>query len=321
MKKKTEEVPLAVVKIYPVLKQVHYHTSSGSDFLDQAWSDMVFHFNIMWSRHDLSGGNPSMILDDILRWKMIEVEEAKKRISPETMREAALSAPPPLDFHAAISEGKTVSVIAEVKKASPSRGTIREDFDPVALARRYEECGAAAVSVLTDERFFQGSLEYLRHIRGAVRLPLLRKDFIIDEYQINEARAAGADAVLLITGMIDAGLLGSLYRAARGLCMSVLVETHTEEEAAEALSIRPRIIGVNNRNLKDFSMDMDRTARVGRMISPGVCLVSESGIRTREDMEYLARCGARAALVGETLMRAEDPGTALKDLLGISVAG
>ncbi|MBP2019294.1 indole-3-glycerol phosphate synthase [Symbiobacterium terraclitae] len=222
--------------------------------------------------------------------------------------------------------GTEVRVIAEVKKASPSRGLIRPDFDPVAIARAYAEGGAACLSVLTDERYFQGSLAYLTAIRQSVDLPLLRKEFIIDEYQVYEARAAGADAILLIVaafhGECAAGRTPEdLYRLASlaaELGMDVLTEVHTADELALALASGARLVGINNRDLRTFHTTLEVTERLGSLVPPDRLLVSESGIWTHDDIRRVAAAGARAVLVGESLMRQPDVAAALRALRGVA---
>ena len=208
------------------------------------------------------------------------------------------------------------AVIAEVKKASPCKGVIRADFDPVAIAKSYEQGGASALSVLTDEKFFQGKLDYLTTVREAVSLPVLRKDFVIDEYQVYEARAAGADAVLLIVAVLDDELLKRLHDCVLSLGMDALVEVHDEAEMERALAINPRIVGINNRNLQTFEVSLDVTRRLAESIGQrSFKLVSESGIHTREDMIALGKMSIDAALIGESLMREADPGAKLRELL------
>ena len=207
------------------------------------------------------------------------------------------------------------AVIAEVKKASPSMGVIRASFDPVAIAESYAAAGATCLSVLTDEKYFQGSGHYLRLIRAAVGLPLLRKDFIVDEYQIVEARALGADAILLIVAALSDAELAAFTRLAHDLGLDVLVEVHDEAECARALQLPLRVIGVNNRNLHDFSVSLDTSRRIKTMLPADYLLVSESGIHTRADIEALQADGIHAFLVGGALMQADDPGVALSALL------
>ena len=234
------------------------------------------------------------------------------------------------DFAGALRKPKhgAVALIAEVKKASPSAGVIRADFDPVRIARQYEAAGATCLSVLTDEKFFQGSLQYLKQIRDVVGLPLLRKDFVIDERQILEAIEWGADAVLLIVAILSDAQLKRFHALATGAGLAALVEVHDEAELDRALSAGAELVGVNNRNLKTFKMDLATTEQLAarfanspRNPQPATgsgppLLIAESGIHTRADVERLARCGARAILVGESLMRHADIGAKARELLG-----
>jgi len=260
-----------------------------------------------------------LILDDIAEAKRLEVE-AKKRAgraigghqpAPDSRFQAR-------DFVSSVRRaGEDLPrVIAEVKRASPSRGVIREDFDPVSIARAYESAGASALSVLTDERFFQGHIDHLRACRNAVRLPVLRKDFVIDPYQIHEARAAGADAVLLIAALLDTDALREFRREAEGLGMAALVEAHDERELESALESGAHIVGINNRDLQTFQVDVETTFRLVSMIPRERIIVSESGIGTRDDLKRLADAGVDAALIGETLLSAPDPGAKLRELIG-----
>jgi indole-3-glycerol phosphate synthase len=256
------------------------------------------------------------ILDEILAHKRLELEQATQRKSAARLaREARAVTERPRGLRRALDAAEGVAVIAEVKRRSPSKGLIREDFEPVQIARAYAEAGAAAISVLTDERFFGGSLDYLSRIRAAVSLPLLRKDFVIDRYQIDEARVAGADAVLLIVAALEPGPLRALHDHARGLELDVLVEVHDESELETALGIGATLVGVNNRDLRTFEVDLGTTERVAaRLGGDAVLLVAESGIASREDVGRLERAGARGFLVGESLMRKTDPGKALEAL-------
>lgn len=265
-----------------------------------------------------------MILDKILQDKKLEVERLHIDTPPEYLLDVALQLDPPLDFKAAISgqsdasdrsERSDIRLIAEVKKASPSKGLIRPNFDPIAIARRYEETGAPAISVLTDEKYFQGKLEYLTQIRQAVGIPLLRKDFIIDPMQVYEARAAGADAILLIVAALSLGHMHELLEVARGLGMAALVEVHTESELCTALSVGADIIGINNRDLQTFETRLETTLELASRVPPDQVLVSESGINTRADVERLMEAGVDAILAGESLMREPDPGTKVLELL------
>ncbi len=210
-----------------------------------------------------------------------------------------------------------MQIIAEVKKASPSAGVIRADFDPAAIARIYERHGAACISVLTDRPFFQGDLRYLSLVREQVSLPLLRKDFILDRYQLLEARAAGADAALLIAEVLPGDLLAQLYRDALELGLHVLVELHDAEQLPRVLDCGASLIGINNRDLRRFETRLEQTLELVGKIPPDRCLVSESGIKTHADLQRLEAAGVKAVLVGETLMRAADIGAELDCLMGI----
>jgi indole-3-glycerol phosphate synthase len=227
----------------------------------------------------------------------------------------AAAAAAPRGFRRALL-GRGPRVIAELKRRSPSKGEIRPDFDPVAIALAYQSGGAAALSVLTDERYFGGSLAVLEAVRAATALPLLRKDFVIDAYQIDEARVAGADAVLLIVAALAPGALAPLYEYARSLGLDVLVEVHDEAELDIAKGIGADLIGINNRDLETFVTDLAVTERLAKRVPQGALVVAESGIFGPEDVARLARAGASAFLVGESLMREADPGLALRRLLG-----
>ncbi len=255
------------------------------------------------------------ILDTILAHKRQEVAEAELRVPLSQLEKQLSGAPPVRSFRHALqrADGR-VAVIAEVKKASPSKGVLREDFDPLHIARDYAEHGASAISVLTDERFFQGHLHYLRAIRQQVDVPLLRKDFLISRYQVVEARVAGADAVLLIVAALTDAELRELIAFTRELGMDALVEVHTEVELQRALDAGAVIIGINNRDLTTFDTTLEVTERLAPMIPPGSIIVSESGIDTAEDVRRVAQAGAHAVLVGESLMRAEDVGEKLRVL-------
>jgi len=255
------------------------------------------------------------ILDEIVAAKRAEVVRVKAALPEERLRDRLAGAPPPRDFFGALCGGPPVRLIAEVKKASPSAGVIREDFDPVALARIYQRHGASCLSVLTDAPYFQGSLEYLRQIRAAVDLPVLRKDFIIDPYQVLEARAAGADAVLLIAECLAGESLGSLHDAIVELGMTPLVELYEPDNLARVLATGARLVGVNNRNLKTFQTDLEHTIRLRPQIPADRVVVGESGIRTRADVERLEAAGVGAILVGESLMARPDVGAAVDELL------
>jgi indole-3-glycerol phosphate synthase len=256
-----------------------------------------------------------VILDRILERKRTEIEAAWRREAPEVLAQRAEAcASAPRDFAAAIAAGEAPRVIAEVKRRSPSKGLIRADFDPEAIAGAYAEGGAAAISVLTDEAFFGGHLDFLRAIRGRVDVPLLRKDFVIDAYQVDEARVAGADAVLLIVAALDPERLVRLHARAQCLGLAALVEVHDERELETALGAGARVVGINNRDLRSFETDLAVTERLAPRVPEGVVVVAESGIFTRADMARLSDAGAHAFLIGESLMREADVADALRRL-------
>jgi len=256
------------------------------------------------------------ILDKIVATKHDELRRAKTALPEGHLRDRLAAAPPVRDFFAALSGGETIRLIAEVKKASPSRGVIREHFQPVEIAETYQKHGASCISVLTDEQYFQGSLEYLSAIRGAVDLPVLRKDFIIDPYQVIEARAAGADAVLLIAECLDDDLLRQLIATTVELQMTPLVELFEPDNLSRVLDTGALLVGINNRDLRTFTADLEHTIRLRRRVPPDRLVVGESGIRSRADVERLQSAGVDAILVGETLMACEDIGAAIDRLLG-----
>ncbi|MCG6157609.1 indole-3-glycerol phosphate synthase TrpC [Rubinisphaera margarita] len=255
------------------------------------------------------------ILQDIVAHKRGEIAAAKERVSFEDLVAHLPEAPPVKDFVTQLRLNHPMGVIAEVKKASPSAGIIREDFDPVAIAKTYAAHGASCISVLTDENFFQGHLDYLKQIRQAVDLPLLRKDFILDRYQIAEARVAGADCVLLIAECLTEPELRDLYQYSRKLGMQALVELYDVENMPMVLDLNPHIIGVNNRNLRTFKTDLGHSIELRKQVRDTILFVSESGIRTREHTRLLEENGIHAILVGESLMRSDDIGAALQSLL------
>jgi indole-3-glycerol phosphate synthase len=257
------------------------------------------------------------ILDRIIAAKRKEIEQTRARTSTADLERRAAAAPSPRDFRGALERGPGVQVIAEVKKASPSAGVMTADFDPAAVARNYEKHGAACVSVLTDGPFFQGSLADLEAVRAAVDLPILRKDFILDRIQLLEARAVGADAVLLIAEVLDDEILARLLREARELRLQALVELYDHENLPRVLDAGARLIGVNNRDLRTFVTRLEHTLELAEKMPADVCLVSESGVRTRADVERLQAAGVRAVLVGETLMRSPDAGGKLRELRGL----
>ena len=256
------------------------------------------------------------ILQEIIAQKQIELARAKQRVDINEWRCRAREAEAPRDFCAAIRNAQGIALIAEVKKASPSQGVIRADFEPVSLARTYAEAGAHCLSVLTDEPFFQGHLHYLRMIRPAVKLPLLRKDFVIDEYQVIEARAAGADAVLLIAECLSADELRGLHQSILEWGMTPLVELYEEKNLEAVLSCQPKLVGVNNRDLNSFQVDLQHSLRLRKKIPQEILFVSESGISTPRDVAELKANGVDAMLVGESLMRQHDLAFAVKNLLG-----
>ena len=279
-----------------------------------------------------------MILDKIIKEKAVEVEQRKTVLPLRELKSRVSDAPVPLDFAKRLiaSEAGIPAVIAEVKKASPSKGLIRPDFDPREIARAYEAAGASAISVLTDEKFFQGSLEYLKFVKRSVSLPVLRKDFIIDEYQVFEARTAGADAVLLIVASLGKEKLAELMNRVTELGMYALVEVHDEAEMEVALDVCAPLIGINNRNLKTFEVSLETTKRLmenftsppapprngeGSTMSKSAVVgrpkfVSESGIFTRDDLIMLGSVGIDAVLIGEALMREQDIAAKLRSLIG-----
>lgn len=255
-----------------------------------------------------------MILDTIVEKKREEVEELKRSgiVLPIEFQDKEIDAP--RGFSQALTDYNGVSIIAEAKKASPSKGVISPDFDPVAIAENYEKCGAQAMSVLTDVDFFQGQLRYLMQVREAVQLPVIRKDFIIDSLQVQEAKAHGADAILLIAAILDLHQLQDLRQEAMEYGMDVLVEVHNETELEVTLDSGALLVGINNRNLKDFSMDINTTFRLKKLIPDTIPVVSESGLKSKEDICRLDEEGITAALIGESLMRAGSSGTLLSEL-------
>jgi indole-3-glycerol phosphate synthase len=256
------------------------------------------------------------ILDEIVATKREEVERAKAEAPEEALRERLAEAPPVRDFLAALSRPGSIRLIAEVKKASPSAGLIRADFQPGAIAEIYQRHGADCLSVLTDRPYFQGSLEHLRQVRAAVDLPLLRKDFVIDVYQVVEARVAGADAVLLIAECLDGATLAELHAAILALRMTPLVELYEPANLVRVLDVGARVVGINNRDLRTFKTDLEHTLRLRRQIPDDRIVVGESGIRTRRDVERLEAAGVNAILVGEALIASPDIGAAVDALLG-----
>jgi len=255
------------------------------------------------------------VLARILERTAERLEDARRRCPEASLRAEAEAAPEPPSFRAALVAPGT-TLVAETKRRSPSRGALREPYDPVALARAYARAGARAISVLTEPEFFGGDPEHLRAVRGAVALPVLRKDFVLETRQLLEARAWGASAALLIVAALNDARLADLVAAAGGIGVDALVEVHTEAEAERALAAGARIVGVNHRDLATFRTDRGVTARVARLVPADVPLVAESGISTREHVLEVEAAGANAVLVGEALVTAADPGAKAAELLG-----
>jgi indole-3-glycerol phosphate synthase len=243
------------------------------------------------------------------------VATARARVSADTLEKAISVASPPRGFRRRLAvPGR--NIIAECKRRSPSHGVLRRVYDPAAIASSYESAGAAAISVLTEPSFFDGALSHLENVRRAVTLPVLRKDFTVDPYQLIEARAAGADAVLLIVAALDVGTLRTLRRSARDLDLDTLVEVHDERELETAVAAGADLIGVNNRNLRTLEVSMDASFQLAALMPPDVVAVAESGLKTANDLDRLHAAGYRAFLVGERFMTAADPGAALRSLVG-----
>ncbi|MCY4262877.1 MAG: indole-3-glycerol phosphate synthase TrpC [Candidatus Dadabacteria bacterium] len=256
-----------------------------------------------------------MILDDIIAHKKEELKEVKKKLPLGELVSAAADAVPAIDFTALHEKTCGVKIISEIKRASPSKGVIRDDFDHFSIAREYETSGAFALSVLTDRRFFGGDISYLSDIRTHSALPILRKDFTIDPYQIYEARCHGADLVLLIAAVLDRVQIEEYLSLSRSLGMNCIVEVHGEEELETALLVGSEIIGINNRDLRTFDVSLDTSKRLSGMVPEGKIIISESGISSIADMQGLMSCGIETFLIGETFMRAKSPGEALSALL------
>ena len=258
-----------------------------------------------------------MILDEILSHKRTEVENARIACPLAELKARCADLAPTRGFERALRSPRgRVGLIAEVKKASPSAGVIAHDFDPARMARQYEDAGADCLSVLTDERYFQGCLDDMRAARTACGLPVLRKDFVVDEYQIYEARAAGADCILLIVAALSSGQVADLRALAGKLGLSALVETHDAAEMTTALEAGATLVGINSRDLKTFHVDLGVVETVARGVPEGVLLVAESGLKTGEDVRRVSAAGAGAILVGETLMRSGDVAQGVRSLLG-----
>ncbi len=259
-----------------------------------------------------------VILEKIIAKKKEEIEKAKKTMPSGNLKEILKDLPEAMDFKGALSKeiGGGNRIIAEVKKASPSRGVIREEFNPVEIAREYEKHGAVAVSVLTDNNFFMGSLEYLREIKKNISIPVFRKDFLLDPYQIYESKAWGADAVLLIAAILDEVLLKDFLKLLREVSLFSMVEVHSKKELQMALDAGSEIIGINNRDLRTFKTDLKTTHDLIKHIPEGTIVVSESGIENPGDVTMLKQSGVDACLIGESLMRAENPGQKLSEFVG-----
>jgi indole-3-glycerol phosphate synthase len=255
------------------------------------------------------------MLEKIIRHKIEEVSRKKAVLSLPELRRRVSGMKPGGDFKAAIDTGD-VAIIAEIKKSSPSRGRIREDFDPVAIARTYEESGVAAVSVITDHRYFEGRASSLSEIRERTQIPLLRKDFVIDPYQIYETILLGADAALLIARILAFQPLRDLIELSSEMGLATLVEIHDEHDLGKAVSAGARIIGINNRDLSTFETNLETSLRLAPLVPGGITVVSESGIRSRRDIERLMRAGIRVFLVGEALMMERDIAGKIRELMG-----
>lgn len=255
------------------------------------------------------------ILDEIMAYHREQLPKIMRDVPLADVRAFARVVPPARDFYAALKK-PGMSLIAECKKASPSKGLMVRDYDPVRLARLYEQAGARAISVLTDGRHFQGALAHLRDVKEAVGVPVLRKDFVFDPYQVYEARAAGADGILLIAAVLAEGEMGDLLALTHELGMNALIEVHSVGELERVLRLEPRVVGVNNRNLQTFEVDFANTARLRGMIPAGTIVVGESGLKTRADMLHMTKIGVDAVLVGESLVRSKDVKGKIRELLG-----
>lgn len=266
------------------------------------------------------------VLEDILATKRAEIESSKQRTPQESLQESIREQPKCRNFYRTLTRRhpRGINVIAEIKRASPSAGLIRDDFDPAALAHLYEQAGADAISVLTDETYFQGNLNYIAQVKQAVSLPVLRKDFIIDPYQIYESRAAGADAILLIAEALKPAEIMDMMILANRLTMTVLLEVHEMDSLLQYRSMigfpqeRYSLLGINNRNLKTMTVDLNTSLRLGELVENKSELVSESGIQNRQDVERLIEAGFNGILIGETLMRSNDIGAKFSELFGAS---
>jgi indole-3-glycerol phosphate synthase len=258
-----------------------------------------------------------MFLEKIVEMKKEEIQKRKTKSRQKEMEEAISHLPPPRDFLNAISQSTPIALIAEVKRASPSVGVIKEDIDLCLIAREYQKGGACAISVLTDAYFFRGDLSQLQQIKERVSLPILRKDFILDPFQIYESRAAGADAILLIASILEREELKDFVGLALNLQLVPQVEIHSENDLKKTAALDLSLIGINNRDLRTFEVDLGTTLRLRREISQATKVISESGIKSSEDVRLLRRGGVDGILVGETLMRASDPAQKIRELLEI----
>lgn len=256
-----------------------------------------------------------MILDKIIENKRSEVERAKISKPVDLLKSELQDLEKTRGFYQSIRPDGTTKVIAEIKCASPSKGVLRPDFNPVEISKSYARGGASAISVLTDSRFFKGSLNHLRDIRSSVEIPLLRKDFIIDHYQVYESRFYGADAILLIVAALDSTILKELLELAHSLDMDAIVEIHNEAELHKAIQVGSDIIGINNRNLKTFDVSLETSLRLCRLIPGDKIIISESGISSVDDIKRLRSAGINVLLIGETFMRSPEPGEELRKLL------
>ncbi|NQT06046.1 MAG: indole-3-glycerol phosphate synthase TrpC [Candidatus Omnitrophica bacterium] len=257
-----------------------------------------------------------MILTKILEAKRKEIEIAKERLPLDKMQKQLTVLPSSRGFRNAISKEHEICLIAELKKASPSSGLLRRDFDPVRIAQVYRAYGAKALSILTDEKFFQGKLSSIDTVKREVYLPILRKDFVIDKYQIYESKLSGADAILLIADLLSRSELFQFLEICRNLAMDAVVEIHNEEDLSKALSVDSKIIGINNRSLHTFEVDLSVTSNLKNSIPEDKITISESGIKTYEDIMYMKSLGINAVLIGETFMRSEDIGSKVRELMG-----
>jgi indole-3-glycerol phosphate synthase len=254
------------------------------------------------------------MLDEIMAYHREKLPKDKRSVPLADLRALASVADPPLNFYEALKQ-PGVTLIAECKKASPSKGLMVPNYDPVALAGIYTRAGAGAISVLTDGRYFQGSLTHLRDVKEAVQVPVLRKDFIFDPYQLYESRAAGADAVLLIAAVLRGGELGDLLALTQELGMEALVEVHDARELERVLHLSPRVVGINNRNLQTFQVDFENTGRLRALIPAEIATIAESGIKNADDARQMAALGVDAMLVGQSLVKSKDPLAKAKELV------